>query len=100
MSTTPIQITTDLSQVLDRLDQRLGRIEKELTDFRTETRVATEEVKGDIKALDTKVDGIDRRLEKVETSQKNQIWALIGILATAVVATAIRFVITALPANP
>jgi hypothetical protein len=60
MSTTPIQITTDLSQVLDRLDQRLGRIEKELTDFRTETRVAIEEVKGDIKALDTKVDGIDR----------------------------------------
>jgi tetrahydromethanopterin S-methyltransferase subunit G len=36
-------------------------------------------------------------VEKGENNQGKQVWALIGILFTAVVATCIRFVLTALP---
>jgi prefoldin subunit 5 len=83
MTNTPIQITTDLSKVLERIDTRLDKIDakfdkidakfetlqKEVSEFRTETKVSLESVRGDIKVLDEKVDGMDKRLEKVETSQ-------------------------------
>jgi prefoldin subunit 5 len=83
MTNTPIQITTDLSKVLERIDSRLDKIDakfdkidakfetlqKEVSEFRTETKVSLESVRGDIKVLDEKVDGMDKRLEKVETSQ-------------------------------
>jgi hypothetical protein len=38
------------------------------------------EVKGDIKTLDSKFDDMNKRLEKVEGTQKNQIWTLITVL--------------------
>ncbi|MBW4622410.1 MAG: hypothetical protein KME17_24020 [Cyanosarcina radialis HA8281-LM2] len=109
MTNTPIQITTDLSTVLERIERKLDKIDekfeakfdalqKEVSDFKTETFVAIESLKGDIKGvqgeikgiqgdiktLDTKIDGIDKRLDKVETSQKNQIWSLIVLAFTAV----------------
>jgi hypothetical protein len=40
---------------------------------------------------------MEQQIEKVEDNQSKQVWALIGILFTAVVATSIRFVLTALP---
>ena len=55
------------------------------------------DVKGDIKALDGKVSGLDKRLEKVEGSQNRQIWALIGILFAAISWIVIRFVVMDLP---
>jgi predicted nucleic acid-binding Zn-ribbon protein len=56
------------------------------------------EIKGDIKALSAKFDGMDKRLEKVETSQKNQIWSLIIVLSGTLlgIATKVFFV----PSNP
>jgi hypothetical protein len=38
-------------------------------------------------------------LKRVEENRNKQIWALIGILFTAVVATAIRFVLISLPTS-
>ena len=54
MTTTPIQVSTDLSQVLSQINQKLDNLQKEVSESRT------------------------------ETNQKNQAWTLIGILATAV----------------
>ena len=42
-------------------------------------------------------DKMELQIEKVEGNQGKQVWALIGILFTTVVATSIRFVLTALP---
>ena len=88
MTTTPIQVSKDLSEVLSQINQKLDNLQKEVSESRTETKVAIAEVKGEIKALDQKLSGeiksIDQRLKNVETSQKNQAWTLIGILATAV----------------
>lgn len=80
--TTPTIIETDLREVLAQINQKLDGI--------NDIRVELAEIKGDIKSL-------DKRLEQVEGSQNRQIWALIGILFTAVVATAIRFVFVSLP---
>jgi hypothetical protein len=62
-----------------------------------ELKVELADVKGDIKALDGKVSSLDKRLEKVEGSQNRQIWALIGILFTAISEVVIRFVVMDLP---
>jgi len=80
--TTPTMIETDLREVLAQINQKLDGI--------NDIRVELAEIRGDIKSL-------DKRLEQVEGSQNRQIWALIGILFTAVVATAISFVFVSLP---
>ena len=80
--TTPTIIETDLREVLAQINQKLDGI--------NDIRVELAEIRGDIKSL-------DKRLEQVEGSQNRQIWAFIGILFTAVVATAIRFVFVSLP---
>jgi archaellum component FlaC len=100
MSNTPIQVTTDLSKVLEQINQKLDTVQKEVTDFRTETKVALESIKGDINVLKGEVSNIKEDVKEVKGSQKAQIWTLIGILGTAVVGTVIRFVITAMPSNP
>ena len=100
MSNTPIQVTTDLSKVLEQINQKLDTVQKEVTDFRTETKVALESIKGDINVLKGEVGNIKEDIKEVKGSQKAQIWTLIGILGTAVVATVIRFVITAMPRSP
>ena len=97
MSNTPIQVTTDLSKVLEQINQKLDTVQKEVTDFRTETKVALESIKGDINVLNGEVSNIKEDVKEIKGSQKAQIWTLIGILGTAVVGTVIRFVITAMP---
>jgi archaellum component FlaC len=100
MSNTPIQVTTDLTKVLEQIDRKLDTVHKEVTDFRTETKVALESVKGDINVLKGEVSNIKEDLKELKGSQLAQIWTLIGLLGTAVIGTVIRFVITAIPNNP
>lgn len=85
MSNTPIQVTTDLSQVLERINQKL--------DMLSDLRVDLAEVK-------TEVKGLKEDIKDIKGAQKAQIWALIGILGTAVVGTVIRFAIAAIPSKP
>lgn len=91
-----VSIDQDLKEILSKIKQDLKTIQKDVTDIKVELGA----LKSNIQALDTKVDGIDKRLEKVEASQKNQIWALIGILGTVVLATVFRFLLSSLPNNP
>ena len=90
---TPTIIEMDLSEVLAEMNKKLDRIDNNVNELKVELA----DVKGDIKALDGKVSGLDKRLEKVEGSQNRQIWALIGILFTAISAVVIRFVVMGLP---
>jgi hypothetical protein len=48
------------------------------------------EVKGDIKTLDSKFDDMNKRLEKVEGTQKNQIWTLITVLSGSLLGVGFR----------
>jgi len=81
-------IESDLKEVLGEIKQQLNDIQKDVTDLKINVAV----IKTDVNTLkeDTK---------DLKYAQRSQIWALIGILASGVIAAIIRFLITALP-NP
>ncbi|MFM1843712.1 MAG: hypothetical protein RLZZ490_2455 [Cyanobacteriota bacterium] len=69
-----------LDQRFDRLDQKLDKIESDLTDLKVD--MAT--VKADLTTVKEEV-------KELRGSQRAQIWALIGIIFTAVVSAVIQF---------
>ena len=73
------EVLTDISKQLEKMSDRLGRLET-----------------GQAR-IEEKLDSLDKRVEKLEGSQNKQIWTLIGIVGTALVGTVIHFVITSLP---
>ncbi|MEB3309187.1 MAG: hypothetical protein VKJ02_03060 [Snowella sp.] len=101
---TPTIIETDLREILAEMNKKLDtisadtnrRLEAISSDInQVQIRLATVETKVD--NLEKRLDKMEHQIEKVEGNQSKQVWALIGILFTAVVATSIRFVLTALP---
>jgi hypothetical protein len=83
-------IETDLGKILERIEQKLEALQKDVTEIKI----------GQAK-LETEVSTLKDDVGEFKGAQKAQIWALITILATAVLGTVIRFVITAMPAgNP
>ncbi len=97
---TPTIIETDLREVLAEMNKKLDTIVKDVN--QVQVRLATVESKVDniekrLDSMDKRFDKMELQTEKVEGNQSKQVWALIGILFTAVVATSIRFVLTALP---
>jgi t-SNARE complex subunit (syntaxin) len=85
--TMSMMIETDLKDVLnqlgqrfDRLEQKLDKIESDLTDLKVD--MAT--VKADLTTVKEEV-------KDLRGSQRAQIWALIGIIFTAVVSAVIKF---------
>ena len=58
----------DVNQKIDNLqrdmDQKIDNLQKDVNDLKVEVT----EIKGDIKILDQKVEAMDKRLEKVESS--------------------------------
>ncbi len=89
MSNTPIQVTTDLSEVLGTINQKLDNLQKDVTDL----KIGQARLESDVSSLKEDV-------KELKGSSKAQIWTLIGILGTAVIGTVIRFVITSFPTNP
>ena len=57
---TPIE--TDLKDILTKIDNRLDRMENDLT----EIKINQSETRGEIKVLDEKITGIGKRLENQE----------------------------------
>ncbi|MEB3173598.1 MAG: hypothetical protein VKN60_00160 [Cyanobacteriota bacterium] len=74
MSQTIIEV--DLKDLLAKIDNRLDRIEQKL------------EV---LPRLETKLDGLERRVGRLEDSQNKQIWALVITVIGATVAAAVKF---------
>lgn len=68
-----VSIESDLKEILSRFEQKLDKVAEDVGTLKI----------GVVK-IETKLDSLDKRLEKVEDSQKAQVWTLIGILATAV----------------
>ncbi|MDJ0659400.1 MAG: hemolysin XhlA family protein [Crocosphaera sp.] len=92
----PVTVRYDLVEVLKELKQDIKGVNTKL-DKQSE-KLNTIEV--NIATLTEKVDGMDKRVEKVEGTQKNQVWTLIGILATAILGLGVavtRFFFTTNP---
>jgi tetrahydromethanopterin S-methyltransferase subunit G len=108
---TPTIIETDLREVLAEMNRKLDTLSADMNRKletiskdvnQVQIRLATVETKVDniekrLDSMDKRFDKMELQIEKVENNQGKQVWALIGILFTAVVATSIRFVLTALP---
>jgi F0F1-type ATP synthase assembly protein I len=84
--TVPLIVETDLKEILikidqklDKLDERIGRLEVGQAEMRTDLNTLKEDSK------DLKI------------AQRAQIWTLIGILGTAVIGTVIRYLLTSFP---
>ncbi|WP_013334511.1 hypothetical protein [Gloeothece verrucosa] len=91
MSQSPVTVNYTIEQILTKLDQRLDKIEnkldtlqKDVTDIKIGQLKMEAELKGDIKALDEKVNGLSKRLEFQEFVNKGILVALVvAILGSA-----------------
>lgn len=79
MSQTPITVTYSLEEVLARIEGKVDDLKKDTT-----------EIKLELTEVRTQVEAIDKRLEKVEGTQKNQIWTLITLLGGSLVAVGFK----------
>jgi hypothetical protein len=113
------EVLTDISKQLEKMGDRLGRLETgqarieeklDSLDKRVEKLLVSQIFRAGSKTKNRALlhKGFRKpksgaRInkdtnEKLEGSQNKQIWTLIGIVGTALVGTMIRFVITSLPA--
>jgi hypothetical protein len=76
---TPIE--TDLKDILTKIDNRLDRMENDLT----EIKINQSETRGEIKVLDEKITGIGKRLENQELIGRSIfVGVILALLAGAV----------------
>ncbi len=66
-------IQTDIAEVLGQINQKLDKLNVDVTDL----KVGQAEIKGEIKALDTKVEQLDKRVGNQEFTNRG---ILIGIV--------------------
>lgn len=62
MSNTPLQITVDLADILAQINQKLDKIDDHLNKL----EVGQESIRGDLKALNEKFDGLSKRIDNQE----------------------------------
>ena len=77
-------VTYSLEAILTRIEGKIDKIDERLT----KVEIGLTDIKGDIKVLDEKIEGIDNRLISVEGTQKNQVWTLIILLGSAIITAA------------
>ena len=99
-------IESDLGKILERIEQNLAEFRQEtnqrfeqLNKDVTEIKIGQARLEERMTAVEGEVKEVKGEIKDLKASQRNQIWALIGILGTAVVATAIRLGLTAMPAG-
>ena len=71
-----IQVESDLKEILTRIDNKLDKLSEDVTDI----KVSLAEVKGDIKTLDTKVDGLEKRVGNQEFTNRGVLVGLILVI--------------------
>ncbi len=89
----PVTVRYDLAEILKELKQDIKDVNTKL-DKQSE-KLNTIEVQ--IATLTEKVDGMGKQIEKVEGTQKNQVWALIVLLGGAIVTAGWRVFFTTNP---
>lgn len=116
MSQTPITVTYSLEEILSRIEGKIDKLDEKLTDkidkldekFTNQIDKLDEKFTDQIKRLDekftekidkltvevatctTNINNLDKRVEKLEGTQKNQIWTLITLLGGSLIAVGFR----------
>ncbi len=54
-----VMIEQDLKEILTKIDQKLERIENDVTDL----KIGQTRIEGELKRIEEKIDGLDKRIE-------------------------------------
>ena len=105
MSQTPITVTYSLEEILSRIEGKIDKLDEKFTDkldkldekFTSQINKLDEKLTGKIEKLTvevatctTNINNLDKRVEKIEGTQKNQIWTLITLLGGSLIAVGFR----------
>jgi cell division septum initiation protein DivIVA len=77
-----VTIETDLKEILDQINHKLEHIQENITDI----KISQTELKGEIKALDTKVEGLSMRIQNQEFTSR----AILGSLVLVILGSALK----------
>jgi uncharacterized protein YaaN involved in tellurite resistance len=77
-------VLKEIKDSIKEVSQKVDTLHQSVNERLTKLEIGQAELKGDIKALTEKVEGMDKRLENVEGTQKNQVWTLIILLSGAI----------------
>ena len=93
----PVTVTYSLEDVLKRIEDKLDSNHKELSQKIDKQSEEIGDIKVKLTAVETELKGMNKRLEAVEGTQKNQVWALIVLLGGAIVTAGWRVFFTTNP---
>ncbi len=79
------KIDNNYKEVNEKIDRNHQEIKQEIKEFQKDVDKRLNNLEVGQVALTKKVESIDTRLQNVEGTQKNQIWALIVIVASAII---------------
>ena len=71
--TEPVTVKYDLADILTRIEDKLDKQSEEIGNIKVK-----------LTAVEIELKGVNKRLEAVEGTQKNQVWALIILLGGAI----------------
>ncbi|PZV22277.1 MAG: hypothetical protein DCF12_20730 [Snowella sp.] len=80
-------IETDLKEVLDRIDRRLGDIESDMTTL----KVSQARIEGELSTVKNELAFVREDVKDLKNSQRSQIWALIITVIGATIAAVVKF---------
>ncbi len=86
-----VTIETDLKEILDQINHKLENIQSNIIDL----KIGQTELKGEIKALDTKVEGLSTRVQNQEFTSR----AILGSLVLVILGSALKMFGFLPPAN-
>ena len=69
-------VETDLKEILNRIDQKIDGIQKDIVDL----KISTTELKGEVKTLETKIDGLSTRVQNQEFTSRAILGGLLLIV--------------------
>ena len=84
--TEPVTVKYDLADILTRIEDKLDKQSEEIGNIKVK-----------LTAVEIELKGVNKRLEAVEGTQKNQVWAWIILLGGAIVTAGWRVFFTANP---
>ena len=80
-------IETDLKEVLDRIDRRLGAIESDMTTL----KVSQTRIEGELSTVKNELAFVREDFKDLKNSQRSQIWALIITVMGATITAVVKF---------
>jgi archaellum component FlaC len=97
MSQTPITVTYSLEEVLSRIEKKIDKLDERIDKLDERIDKLDEKFSGKIDKLTvevatciTSLNNLDKRVEKIEGTQKNQVWTLITLLGGSLIAVGFR----------